>query len=90
MNWILTGAKVYWGIGAFSGRLWFQLRTNRGISSMGYGELWDTFHYPPPFILYWKGREEKTGIAVSVIMREIEKIRTEPVSAIDLQSAKNF
>jgi zinc protease len=90
MNWILTGGKVYQGYGAFSGRVFFQLRTSRGISSQGFGEFEDPFHYPPAFVVYWNGREEKAGEALSLVFREIDRLRREPVSALELATARNF
>lgn len=82
MNYILGG-------GGFASRLLDNIRVNRGLAySVGSGfspEL-----EPGPFAVTLETKNASAAEAVAQVLAEIERIRTEPVAAAELEDAKSY
>ena len=82
MNYILAG-------GHFAVRMWLEMRDKRGLTNTvgGYPEFFKGGGGTYTFRTY--GRPEVIGQLVEIMLREIEKIQTSPVSDEELMIAKN-
>jgi zinc protease len=81
MNDILGG-------GGFTSRIMSRVRSDEGLaysagSSFGFGA-----HYDGSFRAFFQSRSEAVGRATAIVLEEIERIRSEPVSDEELQTSK--
>jgi zinc protease len=80
MNGVLNG---------FGGRLFNEVRSRQGLAYSVYA-VWNArFDYPGVFAAGGQTRSEATVPFVKSILSELEKIRTQPVSAAELAYAKD-
>lgn len=76
-------------LNGFGGRLFNELRSRQGLAYSVYGVWSARYDYPGVFIGGGQTRSEATVPFIQAMMREIEQIRTTPVSAEELQYAKD-
>ncbi len=82
MNDILGG-------GGFTSRLVSRVRSDEGLAySVGSG-LSTPVWYPGQFRASFQSKNSTVALAAKIIMEEINRIRTEPVSAQELETSKN-
>jgi len=81
MNYILGG-------GGFNSRLLREIRSNRGLAYSTYSYFMVGRRLPGPFIAGSETKSASTLEVVRLMLAEIERIRTEPVSADELALAK--
>ena len=81
MNFILGG-------GGFNSRLLREIRSNRGLAYSTYSYFQVGRKLPGPFIAGSETKSASTMEVVRLMLAEMERIRTEPVSAEELALAK--
>jgi zinc protease len=82
LNYILGG-------GGFSSRLLDNIRENRGLAySVASG--FEAGLEPGAFAVNLETKNPSAGEAVTLVIREVEKIRSQPVSANELEDAKSY
>lgn len=81
MNYILGG-------GGFSSRLFREVRSERGLAYNVGSFFSESIYVPGPFLAFAETKASTTFEVVSLITQAIERIRTEPVSDEELQTAK--
>ena len=82
LNYILGG-------GGFSSRLLDNIRENRGLAySVASG--FEAGVEPGAFAIDLETKNPSAGEAVNLVIREVEKIRSQPVSATELEDAKSY
>ncbi|TVQ58925.1 MAG: insulinase family protein [Spirulina sp. DLM2.Bin59] len=79
MNGVLNG---------FGGRFFNELRSRQGLAYSVYGFWSPRFDYPGLFIAGGQTRSEATVPFIESLRREIDRIRTAPVTAAELDYAK--
>ncbi len=79
MNGVLNG---------FGGRFFNELRSRQGLAYSVYGFWSPRFDYPGLFIAGGQTRSEATVPFIESLRREIDRIRTTPVTAAELDYAK--
>ena len=82
MNYILGG-------GGFASRLMDNIRENRGLA-YSVGSSFDPGLQPGPFTVVLETKNASAGEAVTQAIREVELIRTKPVSEQELKDAKSY
>jgi zinc protease len=82
MNYILGG-------GGFASRLLTNIREKRGLVYSA-GSSFDAGLEPGAFAIDLETKNSTAGEAVAQIIQEVEKIRTQPVSASELEDAKSY
>jgi zinc protease len=80
MNDILSG---------FGGRLFNEVRSRQGLAYSVYAAWSPQFDYPGIFVAGGDTKSESTVPFIRGVLREIDRIRTEPVSQDELQRAKD-
>jgi zinc protease len=80
MNQVLNG---------FGGRLFNEVRSRQGLAYSVYGIWSPRFDYPGTFLAGGQTRSEGTVPFIKAILSEIEQLRTTPVTAQELASAKD-
>jgi zinc protease len=73
----------------FGGRLFNQVRSREGLAYSVYGFWSPRFDYPGMFIAGGQTRSEATVPFIQSVFREIERIRTEPITAEELKYAQD-
>ncbi len=76
-------------LNGFGGRLFNQVRSREGLAYSVYGVWSPRYDYPGMFIAGGQTRSEATVPFIQSVFREIERIRTEPITAEELQYAKD-
>jgi len=82
MNYILGG-------GGFASRLMDTVREERGLA-YSVGSTFEPGLEPGPFYISLETKTENAAEAVALILREVERLRTEPVSDTELADAKSY
>lgn len=75
-------------LNGFGGRLFNNIRSKEGLAYSVYGMWAANYDYPGLFVAGGQTRSESTVAFVKAINQEIERMRTEPVTAEELQQAK--
>jgi zinc protease len=76
-------------LNGFGGRLFNQVRSREGLAYSVYGVWSPRYDYPGMFIAGGQTRSEATVPFIQSIFREIERIRTEPITPEELQYAQD-
>ena len=76
------------GGGGFSSRLMARIRTDEGLT-YGIGSQFVMRHRPGPFAVFTFTRVPKVGEAVTGILEELERVRTDPPSQAELASVQS-
>ncbi len=82
LNYILGG-------GGFSSRLLTNVREKRGLVYSA-GSSFDSGLEPGAFAISLETKNKSAGEAVAEVIKEVEQVRTQPVSAAELASAKSY
>jgi zinc protease len=82
MNYILGG-------GGFSSRLVDEIRIKRGLA-YSVASFFDAGKYPGSFQIILQTKNASAREAISLALREMERIRKEPVSEKELEAAKKY
>ncbi len=82
MNYILGG-------GGFASRLMDNIRENLGLA-YSVGSSFDPGLQPGPFAVALETKNASAGDAVAQVTKEVERIRTKPVSEKELKDAKSY
>lgn len=81
MNDILGG-------GGFTSRLLTRIRSDEGLAYSAYSSFGLGTYYPGAFRASFQSRSETVARATAIVLDEIERIRTEPVSEAELRTTK--
>ncbi len=81
MNEILSGG--------FSGRLFQEIRTRRGLAYSVFGRFEGNYYYPGLFYIGLQTKTENTVRAIREVQQQLQDIRQNGVSEEELQSAKD-
>ncbi|PSF32660.1 peptidase M16 [Aphanothece hegewaldii CCALA 016] len=80
MNEVLNG---------FGGRLFNQLRSRQGLAYSVYGYWGANYDFPGTFLAGGQTRSETTVTFVQSLLKELERIRTQPITKEELELAKD-
>jgi zinc protease len=80
MNEVLNG---------FGGRLFNQLRSRQGLAYTVYGFWGAGYDYPGMFLAGGQTRSETTVTFVQSLLKELERLRTQPIAQAELDLAKD-
>lgn len=83
MNFILGG-------GSFTSRITTKVRSDEGLSYNQGSRFAYTWGFPGTFSGYVQTKSATVGYAISLILKEIERIRREPVSDDEMETAINY
>ncbi|MEW5900199.1 MAG: pitrilysin family protein [Acidobacteriota bacterium] len=83
MNFILGG-------GSFTSRITTKVRSDEGLSYNQGSRFTYTWGFPGTFSGYVQTKSATVGYAISLILKEIERIRTEAVSDDEMETAINY
>ncbi|MCJ7611067.1 MAG: insulinase family protein [Candidatus Aminicenantes bacterium] len=83
MNFILGG-------GSFTSRITTKVRSNEGLSYNQGSRFEYRWGYPGTFAGYVQTKSSTVGYAISLILDEFNRIRREPVSDAEMETAVNF
>jgi zinc protease len=83
MNFILGG-------GSFSSRITMKVRSNEGLSYNQGSRFTYRWGFPGTFSGYVQTKSSTVGYAISLIQSEFDRIRREPVSDAEMETAVNF
>jgi zinc protease len=75
-------------LNGFGGRLFNELRSRQGLAYSVYGSWNAGYDYPGMFIAGGQTRTETTVPFVESLMKEIERLRTTPITSKELDDAK--
>ena len=75
--------------GSFVGRLFMNVRTRKGLAYAVGGGVGTSFDYPGLFSVTTFTKTEATGSAIDALYEEIDGLKKNPVSADELQRAKD-
>jgi len=81
MNLILGG-------GGFTSRIMNKVRTEEGLAYSAGSQFSPNYHYPGEFRAFFSSKSRTCALATKLILDEIARIRSEPVSAEELEVAK--
>lgn len=76
-------------LSSFGGRLFNEIRSRQGLAYSVYAAWSAQFDYPGMFLAGGETRSDATIGFLKSMQAEIEKIRNQPISAAELQSAKD-
>jgi zinc protease len=76
------------GGGSFSSRLNVTVRSDAGLTYSIYSSAGSNYVYPATFFVQFFTKTESTLEAIRLVVKEIERIRTDPVRPEELESAK--
>jgi zinc protease len=82
LNYILGG-------GGFTSRLLTNIRENRGLVYSA-GSSFDAGLMPGAFAIDLETKNQSAAEAVTQVIHEVKKVRTQPVSAAELEEAKSY
>lgn len=82
MNNILGG-------GGFTSRIMSKVRSDEGLAYSAGSRMSMPPYYPGVFQAFFQSKNRTVALATQLIMAEIDRIRAEPVSALELATAKN-
>jgi zinc protease len=83
MNFILGG-------GSFSSRITTKVRSNEGLSYNQGSRFTYRWGFPGTFSGYVQTKSSTVGYAISLILNELTRIRTEPVTDAEMETAVNY
>jgi zinc protease len=83
MNFILGG-------GSFTSRITTKVRSDEGLSYNQGSRFTYTWGFPGTFSGYVQTKSATVGYAISLIMKEMERIRKEPVAENEMATALNY
>ena len=83
MNFILGG-------GSFTSRITTKVRSNEGLSYNQGSRFTYRWGFPGTFAGYVQTKSATVGYAISLILNEFDRIRKEPVSDAEMETAVNF
>ncbi|MGD1008693.1 MAG: pitrilysin family protein [Candidatus Aminicenantales bacterium] len=83
MNFILGG-------GSFSSRITTKVRSNEGLSYNQGSRFTFRWGFPGTFSGYVQSKSATVGYAISLILNELDRIRKEPVTDAEMETAVNF
>ncbi|MFZ0429398.1 MAG: pitrilysin family protein [Acidobacteriota bacterium] len=83
MNFILGG-------GSFTSRITTKVRSNEGLSYSQGSRFSYRWGFPGTFSGYVQTKSSTVGYAISLILDEIDRIRREPVSDAEMETAVNY
>jgi zinc protease len=83
MNFILGG-------GSFTSRITTKVRSDEGLSYNQGSRFTTRWGYPGTFAGYVQTKSTTVGYAISLILNEINRIRKEPVSDAEMETAVNY
>ncbi len=83
MNFILGG-------GSFSSRITTKVRSNEGLSYNQGSRFAYRWGFPGTFAGYVQTKSATVGYAISLILDELNRIRKEPVSEAEMETAVNY
>ncbi len=83
MNFILGG-------GSFTSRITTKVRSDEGLSYNQGSRFSYTWGFPGTFSGYVQTKSATVGYAISLILEEMERIRKEPVSADEMETAVSY
>jgi zinc protease len=83
MNFILGG-------GSFTSRITTKVRSDEGLSYNQGSRFTYTWGFPGTFSGYVQTKSATVGYAISLIMKEMERIRREPVADNEMATALNY
>jgi zinc protease len=83
MNFILGG-------GSFTSRITTKVRSDEGLSYNQGSRFTYTWGFPGTFSGYVQTKSATVGYAISLILKEFERIRKEPVSDDEIETAVNY
>lgn len=76
-------------LNGFGGRLHNEVRSRQGLAYSVYGVWRANYDHPGLFLAGGQTNTESSGQFIQALQREIEKLRTQPISQDDLDYAKN-
>ncbi|MDD8026197.1 MAG: pitrilysin family protein [Acidobacteriota bacterium] len=83
MNFILGG-------GSFTSRITMKVRSDEGLSYNQGSRFTYRWGFPGPFAGYVQTKSSTVGYAISLILAEMNRIRKEPVSDSEMDTALNY
>ncbi len=83
MNFILGG-------GSFTSRITSKVRSDEGLSYNQGSRFTYTWGFPGTFSGYVQTKSATVGYAISLILKELERIRKEPVADEEMETAINY
>jgi predicted Zn-dependent peptidase len=81
MNYVLGG-------GGFTSRLVNRIRSDEGLAYTVRSNFEGGYYYPDPWRAFFQTKARSTAFALQIALTEINRVRDEPVSASELQTAK--
>ncbi|MEZ4315939.1 MAG: pitrilysin family protein [Myxococcota bacterium] len=81
MNDILGG-------GGFTSRITKRVRSDEGLAYTARSGFSNRVYFPGQFLAFTESKNETVAFATKIMMDEIARIRTEPVSTVELDTAK--
>lgn len=77
------------GGGGFTSRITNRVRSDEGLAYHASSMMQPNVYYPGEIVATYQSKNPTVALAAKIIMEEIQRIRSEPVSAQELEIAKN-